>query len=192
MYHFADDLNLLYCSKSLKENKHIIHDLKHFCQWLRSNKISLKVSKPTIITFKHLVLVRAVFHTVDHFWARENWHPKIKKQFLQDKLYSLNAHAHYFTVFIYVATWRAAKLGILPILHSQTNPDVAKTQTLTYVYSMQVLNCFLWVPDHNNDHTSLYYGHPKKFSVLPPEHKHMVVTKHMNFRVSGQKGKYNR
>ena len=55
---------------------------------------------------------------------------------MQDKLYSLKAHAHYFTVFIYVATWRAAKLGILPILHSQTNPDVAKTQTLIYVYSM--------------------------------------------------------
>ena len=29
---------------------------------------------------------------------------KIKKQFFQDKFYSLKAHAHYFTVFIYLAT----------------------------------------------------------------------------------------
>ena len=32
--------------------------------------------------------------------------------FFQDKFYSLKAHTHYFTVLIYFATWRAAKLGI--------------------------------------------------------------------------------
>ena len=54
VHHFADDTNLLYCNKSLKKiNKHVNHDLKHLCQWLRSNKISLNASKTEIIIFKH-------------------------------------------------------------------------------------------------------------------------------------------
>ena len=53
LHHFADDTNLLCTSKSLKKiNEHINHDLKHFCQWLRSNKISLNPSKTETITFK--------------------------------------------------------------------------------------------------------------------------------------------
>ena len=35
-----------------KINKHISHDIKHLCQWLRSNKISLNASKTEIIIFK--------------------------------------------------------------------------------------------------------------------------------------------
>ena len=54
MHHFADDTNLLYPNKSFKKiNKHVNHDLKHLCQWLRSNKISLNASKTEIIIFKH-------------------------------------------------------------------------------------------------------------------------------------------
>ena len=52
--------------------------------------------------------MQAVCHVGDRFWARQNC--------FQDKFYSLKAHAHYFTVFIYLANWRAAKLGILLIL----------------------------------------------------------------------------
>ena len=36
-----------------KKNKHINHDLKHLCQWLRSNKISSNASKTEIIILKH-------------------------------------------------------------------------------------------------------------------------------------------
>ena len=40
--------------------------------------------------------------------------------------------------------------------------------SLIYViYSIQIPSCILWVFDHNHDHTSSYYHHPKKFSVLP-------------------------
>ena len=35
-----------------KINKHINHDIKHLCQWLRSNKIPLNASKTEIIIFK--------------------------------------------------------------------------------------------------------------------------------------------
>ena len=53
VHHFADDTNLLYTSKSLKKiNKHINHDIKHLCEWLQSNKISLNASTTEIITFK--------------------------------------------------------------------------------------------------------------------------------------------
>ena len=49
VHHFADDTNLLYTSKSLKKtNKHVNHDIKHLCQWLRRNKISLNASKTEI------------------------------------------------------------------------------------------------------------------------------------------------
>ena len=41
VHHFADDTNLLYTNNFLKKiNKYINHDIKHLCQWLRSNKIS--------------------------------------------------------------------------------------------------------------------------------------------------------
>ena len=54
VHHFGDDTNLLCCNKSFKKiNKHVNHDLKHLCQWLRSNKISLNASKTEIIIFKH-------------------------------------------------------------------------------------------------------------------------------------------
>ena len=53
VHHFADDTNLLYTNNSLKKiNKHINHDIKHLCQWLRSNNISLNASKTEIIIFK--------------------------------------------------------------------------------------------------------------------------------------------
>ena len=53
VHHFADDTNLLYTSKSLnKISKHINHDIKHLCQWLQSNKISLNASKTETIIIK--------------------------------------------------------------------------------------------------------------------------------------------
>ena len=51
--HFADDTNILYSSKSLKDiNKKINHDLSNLVQWLRANRISLNVKKTDIVIFK--------------------------------------------------------------------------------------------------------------------------------------------
>ena len=53
VHHFADDINLLLISKSLKQiNKLINHDLSLLVQWLRSNKISLNTSKTKILIFR--------------------------------------------------------------------------------------------------------------------------------------------
>ena len=53
IHHFADDTNLLYSSKSLKDiNKKINFDLKNIVHWLRANKISLNTSKTEIILFR--------------------------------------------------------------------------------------------------------------------------------------------
>ena len=50
---FTDDTNLLFTSKSLKKvSKYINHDLKHLCQWLQNNKISLNASKTEIFILK--------------------------------------------------------------------------------------------------------------------------------------------
>ena len=54
MHHFADDTNILLTDKSLKKiNKFVNHDLKHLCQWIRSNKLSLNGCKTEIIFFKN-------------------------------------------------------------------------------------------------------------------------------------------
>ena len=53
VYHFADDTSLLNVSKSMKKiNRHVNHDLKHLCIWLRANKISLNATKTTLINFR--------------------------------------------------------------------------------------------------------------------------------------------
>ena len=82
-------------------------------------------------------LIQAVFHVGDCFWVRENRRLKNQKNiFFQDKFYSLKALAHYFAVFIYLPTWKSAKLIFLLILCSQTYPDVAKAWTHYYMYTL--------------------------------------------------------
>ena len=54
VHHFADDTNLLLIDKSLKRiNKHINHNLKHLCHWIRSNRLSLNGGKTKTIIFRN-------------------------------------------------------------------------------------------------------------------------------------------
>ena len=80
--------------------------------------------------------MQAVF---SHQWlllARENQHPKIIIIFSLDKLYSLKAHANYFTILIYFAAWKAAKLGIFFIHFTFINLSWCNQSinSLIYVY----------------------------------------------------------
>ena len=53
VHHFADDINLLYFSNTVKEiNKRMNFDLKHLVHWLNANKIALNVSKTELVVFK--------------------------------------------------------------------------------------------------------------------------------------------
>ena len=53
IHHFADDTNILYCTKSIKKiNKYINHDLSQIVQWLRANRISLNANKTELIIFR--------------------------------------------------------------------------------------------------------------------------------------------
>ena len=53
IHHFADDMNVLYSSKSLKDlNKKINYDLKNTVEWLRGKKISLNASKTELVLFR--------------------------------------------------------------------------------------------------------------------------------------------
>ena len=53
IHHFADDRNLLYSSKSLKDiNQKINFELKNIVHWLRANKISLNTKKTEIVLFR--------------------------------------------------------------------------------------------------------------------------------------------
>ena len=74
---------------------------------------------------------------------------KIKKQFFfQDKFYSLKAQAHYFTVLINLATWRAAKLGIFTRFTS--------INLLQCIQSINALKC-VYYTYHTDTH--LFYEH---------------------------------
>ena len=118
-------------------------------------------------------LIQVVFHVGDRFWERENRRPKNYKAifFFQNNFYSLKAHAYYFTVIIYLAPCRAAKLDIFTHFMF-TNIGIRcgqSTNSLIYVYSIQVPSCFLWMLDHTRDCTSSYYHPPpqKKFCITP-------------------------
>ena len=53
VHHFADDTNFLYASHSLKKlNKTINFDNSNLVQWLRANRISLKVNKTELVIFR--------------------------------------------------------------------------------------------------------------------------------------------
>ena len=74
-------------------------------------------------------------------------------------LYPLKAHAHYFTVFIYLETWNL----FLLILPSQTYPDAVKVWTHWYMYTL-----YRSPADHRRDHTSSYYRcPPQNFCITP-------------------------
>ena len=53
MHHFADDTNLVYAIKSVKDiNRKVKIDLKNIIYWLRANKITLKADKTELILFR--------------------------------------------------------------------------------------------------------------------------------------------
>ena len=148
-----------------------------FYYWPQKLKFGEKKPGATILLYictingDHMMsaLILAVFHVGGHFWMLENQHPKKTTTIFPIKLYSLIAHAHYFTIFIYLATWRAAKLGIFTHFMFTNLPQCSQSiNSLIYVYSIQILSCFLWVLDHSCDHYSSYYCCPKKISVLAP------------------------
>ena len=112
-------------------------------------------------------LIQAVFHVVDAFGREKIGAQKLKKQiFFHDKFYPSKAHVYYFTVLIYLATWRAAKLGIFTHFMFTNLPWCSQSiNSLIYVYSIQIPSCFLWVLDPSCNRTSSsYYLCPKKFS----------------------------
>ena len=52
MHHFADDTNLLLSDRSLKKlTLKSNHTLTKVCDWLRSNKLTLNVTKTELIVF---------------------------------------------------------------------------------------------------------------------------------------------
>ena len=53
LHYFADETNLLYLGKSIKNhNKFVNIDLKNLVNWLNANKISLNVKKTEMVIFK--------------------------------------------------------------------------------------------------------------------------------------------
>ena len=80
----------------------------------------------------------------------------LKAIFFQDKFYS-KAHPGYFTILIYLATWRAAERGVFTHFSFVNLPQCSQSiNSLMYVYYTDPQLLFF------HDHTSLYYRHLKK------------------------------
>ena len=169
--------HMRYSSWDMKWNKKnflLFWDIVSPLPTLTTQKILKKIKKHLqghhlhLCTKNHDLIIRPYHHVGDHFWAQGKA-PKKLKFFFQDKFYSLKAHAHYFTVLIYLAAWRAVKLGIFTHF---TFPNLTQCSqsinSLIYVYSIQVPGCLLRVLDHSHDCTSLYYIRPRKFFCITP------------------------
>ena len=53
VHHFADDTNLTYFGRSIKNiNSKVNHDLKRLTSWLNANKICLNVNKTELVPYK--------------------------------------------------------------------------------------------------------------------------------------------
>ena len=91
----------------------------------------------------------------------------LKTIFFQNMFYSLKAHAHYFTIIICLAPWRADKLGICTHFTSINLPQCSQSiKSLMYVYYTNphlFYECLILVVI-----TSSYYHCPRKNCVLPP------------------------
>ena len=103
--------------------------------------------------------------------ARKSAPKKLEKTFFfKDNFYSLKVDVHYFTVFIYLATWSGAKLGIFTNFTFTNLPSCCLSMnSLIYAYFIQISSCFFWVLNHSCDRTSSHHHRPKKFSVLSPD-----------------------
>ena len=61
-YLFADDTNILYADKNLKTLEVTVNaELRNFCDWLTSNKLSLNTKKSNFVLF-HSYQKRASYH----------------------------------------------------------------------------------------------------------------------------------
>ena len=77
-------------------------------------------------------------------------------------LYPLKAHAHYLTVFIYLETWRGAKIGIFTHFTFTNLPRCSQSMnSLIYVYSIQIPS---WWQTWSH------------FFILPPLKKYFCIT----------------
>ena len=71
-YLFADD-TILYADKNLKTSEVIVNaELRNFCDWLTSNKLSLNTKKSNFVLF-HPYRKRAIYHPqISIFHNEEN------------------------------------------------------------------------------------------------------------------------
>ena len=95
--------------------------------------------------------------------------------FSQHNFYSQHkAHAHYFTVLVYLATWRAAKLGIFTHAMSIKLPQCSQSiNSLMYVYYTDPQLFFMSAWPQLWSHFFVIPPPPlppKKNSILTPEH----------------------
>ena len=154
-----------------------------FCLQMSSN-VCLSANEGCCL----LALIQTVFHVGDRFWHEKISAQKIKETiFFQDRFYSLQAHAHYFPVFIYLATWRAAKLGIFTHFMFTNLPRCSQSMnSIIYIFytDPQLLFMSAWSVVITLLHTTA--APPPKSSVLvAPGLKQYVQHFSSQFKSSG-------
>ena len=164
-----------------KINTKILIKFSHHCKWIHQVRIIHYNQKTKITNQPWYRMFSRCWPSV----SRENRRPKSQKIFFfQDKFYSLKAQAHYFTVLIYSANSRAAKLGIFTHFSFTNSPRCSQSiNSLIYVFSMHIPSCFLRVLDQSRDRTSSYYRCPKKISLLPLTNPNCFIEKEKQAQV---------
>ena len=106
--------------------------------------------------------------------VRKSAPKKLRTIFFQDKFYSLTDQAYYFTILIYLSTWRVVKLGIFSHFTSTNLSRCSQSNKLLmyvyYAYS-QLLFMSAWSQkcSHSRDGLLRNTAAQKKISVLPPD-----------------------
>ena len=130
----------------------IIYDLKLTFKVFLS-KILFAINECKRLLFPGCPQYRLFFTSLTVFERQKVSAQKLKKQFFQGKFYSFKGHAYYFTVLIYLATWRAAKLGIFTdFTFTKLHRCSLSMNSLIYVCSIQISSWFLWVIDQSWSH----------------------------------------
>ena len=133
VHHFADDTNLLLIDKSLKKiNKYINHELKHLCQWIRSNRLSINGGKTKIIIFRNRY--QQINKNLNFRVSREKINPTSLLKYLEVHL-------------IHTLTWNTYLFEITPKINwavgllSKIRHYISKSLLRTIYYPL--FNCHL-------------------------------------------------
>ena len=140
VHHFADDINLLLIDKSLKKiNKYVNHELKHLCQWIRSNRLSINGGKTKIIIFRNRY--QQINKNLNFRVSREKINPTSLLKYLEVHLIHTLTWNTYLFELIPKINWA---VGLLSKIRHYTPKSLLRTIYYPLFNSHLIYACQTW------------------------------------------------